>query len=407
MKQPFLLRQMRGRAPVCIGVAVLNFALALLLYSLYAGDVRMEQEIDAVYRQKTVTCSVTNLTGTQSDSLALPEWVIRLFLGDETFRADPHEIPFQNYIADPQAKVTLHGTLRETPVSLVGLTSLQPARELRAEEGCVITWLDGYSEEILSTQAAVCLLPEELYRQVRLEAGQNLTLTAVGTYHGASTAQLTVSVAGTYSGAAQDAIYLPWKCATELCKAVNGHVQADCISATIQDNRKIDEFWEVCAGRYFVKPDPEGTPVSWDSSPVYETYPYALAVYDDGLVETVNSLQHHQKIFRLCISLLVALTAVLGVVVSHLIFKHRERELALQQLLGLSKLQIFIANWLELLGLHLTGLAAGVLSVWLACKVAPPWHILGLFLAANCLGTVIAMCVFLHKDLVQCIKGAE
>lgn len=60
---------MRGRAPVCIGVAVLNFALALLLYSLYAGDVRMEQEIDAVYRQKTVTCSVTNLTGTQSDSL--------------------------------------------------------------------------------------------------------------------------------------------------------------------------------------------------------------------------------------------------------------------------------------------------------------------------------------------------
>ena len=31
MKQPFLLRQMRGRAPVCIGVAVLNFALALLL----------------------------------------------------------------------------------------------------------------------------------------------------------------------------------------------------------------------------------------------------------------------------------------------------------------------------------------------------------------------------------------
>ena len=103
----------------------------------------------------------------------------------------------------------------------------------------------------------------------------------------------------------------------------------------------------------------------------------------------------------------MALTAVLGVVVSHLILKHRERELALQQLLGLSKLQIFIANWLELLGLHLTGLAAGVLSVWLACKVAPPWHILGLFLAANCLGTVIAMCVFLHKDLVQCIKGAE
>ena len=167
MKQPFLLRQMRGRAPVCIGVAVLNFALALLLYSLYAGDVQMEQEIDAVYRQKTVTCSVTNLTGTQSDSLALPEWVIRLFLGDETFRADPHEIPFQNYIADPQAKVTLHGTLRETPLSLVGLTSLQPARELRAEEGCVITWLDGYSEEILSTQAAVCLLPEELYRRKR------------------------------------------------------------------------------------------------------------------------------------------------------------------------------------------------------------------------------------------------
>lgn len=75
---------------------------------------------------------------------------------------------------------------------------------------------------------------------------------------------------------------------------------------------KLMNFGKCAPGGTFVKPDPEGTPVSWDSSPVYETYPYALAVYDDGLVETVNSLQHHQKIFRLCISLLVALTAVLG-----------------------------------------------------------------------------------------------
>ena len=46
----------------------------------------MAARIEEVYDNLEVRCSVTNLTGTQSDQLNLPDWVLRLFDGEKIGR---------------------------------------------------------------------------------------------------------------------------------------------------------------------------------------------------------------------------------------------------------------------------------------------------------------------------------
>ncbi|MDO4564922.1 MAG: hypothetical protein Q4C04_04845 [Clostridia bacterium] len=407
MKVPFLVRQIKGRRAVCLGVIAASLVLSVLICGLNAGEARMDREIEAVYRQKTVTCAVPDLTGAQSDSLDLAGWVVRLFFKDEAFPQGEYDAIFQTYITDASAKIRLKGELFEDSIPLVGLADLGADRSFRAEEGVVVNWFSGFGEDVLASKSAVCLLPIELYEQLCPEGESSISLKVVGRYNSSITSEIELEVAGTYLGAESKIVYLPWSYALEQSMAVSGGVYADSVSATIVDNFKIDEFWDVIASRFFVEPDPKGTPVDWDASPVYETYPYALTIYDDGLMQTVEGLRQNQRTFGLCIRLIVALTLVLGLVISHLILKQRERELALQQLLGLPKGSIFAASFAEMFALSLIGAVAGAAAVWLVSGTPPPWLMLGLFIAANFIGEAVAIGAFLRKDLIKAIKGAE
>ena len=62
------------------------------------------------------------------------------------------------------------------------------------------------------------------------------------------------------------------------------------------DNRRIDQFWDEYGSRYFVEPTRDGMPVPWEGSLMYRTYPFALAIYDDTLVKTVDQLHQNQRL---------------------------------------------------------------------------------------------------------------
>lgn len=92
---------------------------------------------------------------------------------------------------------------------------------------------------------------------------------------------------------------------------------------------------------------------------MYRTYPFALAIYDDTLVKTVDQLHQNQKLLGL-VSWLLGLSAFgVGAVFSILLLRHRSRELKLQYILGQARGGILLWALVEHGLLSLLGAAIG------------------------------------------------
>ena len=86
---PYFFKQMRKRTSLCLVVVLTALAFSLALCMLQRSRDQMAARIEEVYDNLEVRCSVTNLTGTQSDRLNLPEGLLRLFTTDITTANSP------------------------------------------------------------------------------------------------------------------------------------------------------------------------------------------------------------------------------------------------------------------------------------------------------------------------------
>lgn len=139
MMFPYMTQRIRRKPLAAILLFLLNFAAALLMCILHVSSIRMYEEIDLVYENATVTCQVSNITGTQVDDLFLPEWVVRMFLGKEgipnsegtSFSMDEDAERFRTYIDDVYAKVSIKGKYNGAYIDVVGITDPAAARALQ------------------------------------------------------------------------------------------------------------------------------------------------------------------------------------------------------------------------------------------------------------------------------------
>ncbi len=408
MKLPYLLRRMHRRKKMCLFVGLIAIVTSTLLSGLHAGDLSMDRKIQDVYENTVVTCAVTNLTGTQSDHLNLPFWAVDLFLEFSEDRVHVPETSFLEYVEEVQMKVTMEGDWSGQPVDVVGITALSADRSIRPEES-TITWLDGFDDTIFSGTKPLCLITEDLYQSLNSEEKDENTISLViyGKYNKELVKQQKLTIAGVCTGK-NNTVYCPWEIGVQAYTSVSGKLSADCIYAVIADNHKIEEFKEQCAYRYFAKVDPKGTPQLWESSPVYETYPFALAVYDDMLSQTLGSLQQNQTIYRLCQKIIVVLALGIGFVMGNLATKQRQKEFALQYVLGLPKSRIFAELWVEHILVNGSGFAAATLGFWLVSGISPPWMPLLTAFGAGCVGVALAAWRGLRgSDILQLVKRGD
>lgn len=106
----------------------LNFVAALLLCILNSSSERLAKQIDEVYENAVITCQVSNLTGTQTEDLSLPQWVVHLFMGNAgvpgtehiNFSNDAVAAAFRAYLSAVYAKTAIRATHLGTNVTLVG-----------------------------------------------------------------------------------------------------------------------------------------------------------------------------------------------------------------------------------------------------------------------------------------------
>ena len=106
---PYFFKQMRKRTGLCLVVVLTALAFSLALCMLQRSRDQMAVRIEEVYDNLEVRCSVTNLTGTQSDRLNLPEWVLRLFTTGMTTDVDSYM--FGSILAMDRSDVALSAGL--------------------------------------------------------------------------------------------------------------------------------------------------------------------------------------------------------------------------------------------------------------------------------------------------------
>ena len=193
----------------------------------------------------------------------------------------------------------------------------------------------------------------------------------------------------------------------KLCEETYGGLTLDSLSAAMADNRNIVGFWDGDASRYFVAPTKDGTPVPWEGSRLYRTYPFALAIYDDVLVKTVEQLQQNQRLLGLVSWLLGLASFGVGAVFSILLLRHRSRELKLQFILGQSRGSILVWALTEHGILSLLGVIIGAGGFWLAFRTAPAWGPVAGFWVMNLAGTALAYLLTMRRKFLESNLGRE
>lgn len=403
---PYMTQRIARRPLAAILLLSLNLVAALLMCILHTGALEMTSRIDEVYDNTSIICQVSNLTGTQTEGLDLPEWVIRLFMGNSnvpnasgvTYLNDESMEQFRSYISDVHAKVSVPGQYMSVNISLIGVTDPGVERTLQEEFGGIL-WDEGYDDAVFSGEEALCIVPENV------RSGLPPETEYIDLVFWANEQPFTqeLRIVGSYTGA-DTAFYCPWSITTRLNQQIDGHLHANSIYATLKDSRKTGEFLENAAGNFFVEPNPKGEQTLWPDSAAYVYYPFALLVNNAVLEETVAGLKNNIRIFRLCTAAITVLSLILGFVIGHLIVRQRTKNLALQRILGQSNGYIFAESWLELTAVTLVGMAAGTALGWIFGGKEFPWAALAASLAFYATGFASAIFSILHTDLIRSIK---
>lgn len=404
MLVPFIWRQMLRRKSDIPILFSMGLATTILLCVLHSAQQNVVQQMDAVYDRIPVVCTVTDLTGTRTDDLSLPEWVVNLFYNDvTTIGGQPLERSFSSYIEQVQAKVSLPGKLQKSRITLVGITNRSADQALWPDSGCEITWMEGYNENLFTLDENVCLISETMYDDLAQEENgmRQLTLTLVNEMDHRDTEikEITLTAAGTYVGGNGE-IYCPWSVADRLCVLVYGNRRADSISAVLRSNREQEDFWRSVGGEYFVAPDPSGERVEWEGS-IYKYHPYALFINDITLRQTIAALERNRMILELMAKIILVVSMGTGFLACFLLIHRQERELALQRTLGVSNASMFFSVFMELLLITAVGAGVGAAGYFLFTSAQPVWGHIGLYIAMDGLGIAAASGCFLHRILTE------
>lgn len=387
-----LLRIRRNPIPA-MAVTLFACVITLMLCGLKRSAEEKQEQYLAIYRDTQVQVTVTNLSGTQSDELALPQWPLRLFSGS-------YGDFFSKYIEDIHYKRVQYLDKEPYKCDLVGMNAMCMAVELWEENGCTIYWNEGYDESIFAGDEPVCLVPAKFQHEDTV----NYTLTD-NLWGEEKTYDLNLEIAGYYEGGTGK-IYCPWAVMSAIVDEMSLTHHADAIHATIVDNYQLEAF-RAEAANWFAAPDPSATPVRWPDSPgklqlvgSNEAYfQLALDIDDRLLMQSEIALRNSLRMNEISTVLVFVLSVAVSFFVGFLMIRARKREIILMRTLGTGDLSIYAGFVLEQMLCVSVGTAlGGIASYW-----QPPEQLLS-FIIVYFVGLSAAIVIFLKKNLITTMK---
>lgn len=339
---------------------------------LFNGFITQKQaEIDHAYEALPVSVVISNLQGSQTDDLLISEDVIDYFISDTYhYLGQTEPVAFSSYVKDVLIKSTLYYTISINDESdtvtnskpenqkIVGITSTAAEPKLDATEGVAIHYFVPESDKRFASGQPVCIVSESLLQSIEKSGnGKYNIVLQVHTSPDAGEAKiLSVEIIGYYTRD-DNTIYCSWNAVAEIQNLLSGEIIADSLSATIADNRKIDDF-KLLLQRHFAEVNPTGELTEVPNAPVLSYFRYAATVQDQLLRQTVNNLNQNMKTLQRLLPLIVVLALAIAFFAGFLFVHVQKKPLAIARSLGTPKNRVILMILLENMVWILVGICA-------------------------------------------------
>lgn len=377
-----------------MGVALFAALISFVLCWLNLSIQKEKEDYEVAYAQVPVEVTVTNLTGTRSDNLAIPVWVGHLF----------QEGASSSWFEDLRIKARhmVNNRCDFEGFELIGISNIDLAPELSVHKGVTINYYPGFDESMFAVEEFLVLIPEEMAQCVDEDGTVTLAFRCAHRDYPLSEpvfveAELTFTVAGVYSSAGRSALYCPYWAVDRVYTRTCCDWEIDSISATLSDNSKLEEF-RGFAAEWFAKPNISGEKTPWDFAS-YTYYPHALDIDDTMLRRVSAALGASIAINQFAAVVVFIFSAGAGFFVGFLMIRNRKREILLMRTLGKADLAIYRDFSIEQMVFILAGaLIGGAFFAW------RPMGRLALFVGIYFTGLSAALTVFLRSRLLTGTK---
>lgn len=437
------------RTPVR-AIAVLLFAavVSVIICALQASNDEEMRHYEEAYQAVPIKFSVTQpsyIGETLGYGSSLLPWVIDLFTENNTVeiidvsaakdRAEKHsivdntaptEISLKEYVKDLQVKMsytieTVNGKrYRGMGTSfLIGMTSLSCDKQLLPEYGCEITWYEGYDESIFEGGEAVCLIPESKANAKHYDNGngeaelyfsysKRKLVDGVSVEVEGGEYDCTLKIVGTYTAGDELSIYCPFSIIDQVYEGLGREPKVDSLSATIADNRRLEEFIEK-ANMFFMDPSQKDEEVPWGIALINRSteylndyYRYAIDINDENLSELAAILEDSIKFNRTVTVFVVILSVVAGFLIGFLMIRRRKRDIMLMRTVGESNFRVYLGFVIEqMICIVLGVIVGGAYYLW------NPINNLVLFALVYFVALSLALVIFMSKKLLTTVKEDE
>ncbi len=385
------------RKPV-IAVAILAFTavIAMVLCGLNKGISDAQAHYDEIYRTIDVRCTITNLTGDQSDQLSLSAETIYLFTGESNGLPDHFTDDLAKWVEDVQLTGSTQISWNGEEYTLAGITSCGAKSALWPENGCTIQWNDGFDDEVFAGERALCLIPEAMAQKLEELGLDVLPLSIDARYEFQMDYAGELEIAGIYHSKDTTTIYCPWDTYTAILRSMNTYASADSLSAVLRDNHALEEF-RVLAAQWFATPSPNAA-----GRDQVNGFYYALDINDSQLVQAETNLRNSMSVNRIAVIMVFVMSTAAGALVGFLMIRNRKREIIIMRTVGTANRRIYASFAIEQLICAVPGALAG--GAYFGCK---PISALVMFICVYFVGLSAALLLALGNNLLTTMKEDE
>ena len=246
-----------------------------------------------------------------------------------------------------------------------------------------VIWLDGYDDDSLAEVQYIAILPDRYAEENGIALGDTVRLAAYLNLQnvGIVMEAYDFQVVGTYhQGSRTPVIYVPWSLITDITIApdsvyatlespdaeipederITNEYLANFINSAsflLADTRDLNEFRDELEER--------------DYSQVgsISRNRLAIVIEDEALMDAIESIQQHIAVMNIIRPIMLALSTVIGFILSYLLTRNRLHEFAVMRSLGTKRLQVYSAFFLEQLILFLLG----IVPVLIGLILRPDW----------------------------------
>lgn len=246
-----------------------------------------------------------------------------------------------------------------------------------------ITWMDGYSDESLGELEYFVVLPDRYAEENNFNLGDTVRIAAYLNLEdiGVVMEAYNFKIAGTYyQGSRPPVIYTPWQVLTDIPITVDSVYagletpDADIPEEALIPNEYLANFLNSAS---FLLADTRNLS---DTRDYLEERDYsqvgsinrnrlAIVIEDEALMDAVESIQQHITVMNIIRPIMLALSTVIGFILSYLLTRNRLHEFAVMRSLGTRRLAVYSAFFLEQLLLFLLGIT----PVLAALILHPVW----------------------------------